>query len=249
LPSPFHSNVTKRRVTYTLGHEPALATGPNTFTPAFLSSFGDVTFSHASVVLGGPDKQFIVKATFTPPANANARLFGGYITFTPSDGGQVIRVPYAGYNGDYQAITALVPTANNFPWLAKLANGTFTNQPSGAIYTMQGDDVPHVLVHLDHQARQIQFEIIDVTKGRSVGVGLVEDYLPRNSTTTGFFDLPWDGTATFNKNVATPNPLPNGTYRIELTLLKALGDKTVPAHLETWSSPNITIARPAPPTP
>jgi subtilisin family serine protease len=244
-PSPFHSGVANKRVTYTLGHTPALATGANTFTPAFNTGAGTVSFSHPSFVLGGPDRSFIVKVNITAPgASSLARLFGGYITLTPDDGSPVLSVPYAGYNGDYQAISALVPTANNFPWLAKLANGVFTNQPAGAIFTMQSGDVPHVLLHLDHQARQIQFEIIDVTKGRSVGIGLIEDYVPRNSTPTGFFDLPWDGTASFLKNAANPKPLPNGTYRIELTLLKALGDKTNPAHLQTWSSPNITIARP-----
>jgi minor extracellular serine protease Vpr len=40
--------------------------------------------------------------------------------------------------------------------------------------------------------------------------------------------------------------VPNGTYRIDLSVLKALGDPRNPAHVETWSSPNITIARPAP---
>ena len=36
-------------VTYTLGHEPALATGANTFTPQFLASFATVAFSSPTV--------------------------------------------------------------------------------------------------------------------------------------------------------------------------------------------------------
>jgi hypothetical protein len=35
--------------------------------------------------------------------------------------------------------------------------------------------------------------------------------------------------------------VPNGTYRIELSILKALGDPRNPAHFERWSSPDITI--------
>jgi minor extracellular serine protease Vpr len=242
--SPFNPGAAKRKVRYTLGYVPALSTGANTFTPSFNTGSASVTFSVPSFNMGGGDKSFIVKATITPPGpNSVARLFGGYITFTPDDGGPILSVPFAGYNGDYQAITAMVPTPNNFPWLAKLAGGTFTNQPSGATYTMQGDDVPQVLLHLDHQARQIEFAIVNVTNGNSAGVGLVEDYMPRNSTTTGFFSFAWDGT-TFIEKGQRPRPLPNGTYRIELKLLKALGDKDNPAHFETWSSPNITIARP-----
>ena len=43
--------------------------------------------------------------------------------------------------------------------------------------------------------------------------------------------------------------VPNGTYHIELSILKALGDRRNPAHFERWTSPNITIARPTPTTP
>ena len=39
-------------------------------------------------------------------------------------------------------------------------------------------------------------------------------------------------------------PVPNGTYRIELTVLKALGDPGIAAHIEHWTSPNVTIDRP-----
>ena len=34
-------------------------------------------------------------------------LYGGYIVLTPAGGGQVLRVPYAGFKGDYQAIQVL----------------------------------------------------------------------------------------------------------------------------------------------
>jgi minor extracellular serine protease Vpr len=40
--------------------------------------------------------------------------------------------------------------------------------------------------------------------------------------------------------------VPNGAYRLELSVLKALGDRSNPAHFEHWSSPTITIARPTP---
>jgi hypothetical protein len=43
--------------------------------------------------------------------------------------------------------------------------------------------------------------------------------------------------------------VPDGTYRLELTVLKALGSRFDPAHTEHWTSPNITISRPASTTP
>jgi hypothetical protein len=38
--------------------------------------------------------------------------------------------------------------------------------------------------------------------------------------------------------------VPNGQYVVKITVLKALGDDDNPAHVETWTSPVITIARP-----
>ena len=50
-------------------------------------------------------------------------LYGGYIRFTPVGTGTPMSVPYAGFKGDYQSTVVLTPTANGFPWLAKLAGG------------------------------------------------------------------------------------------------------------------------------
>ena len=135
----------------------------------------------------------------------------------------------------------LTPTTNGFPWLASRgSDGTFHNQPAGAIFTLQGNDVPFILAHLDHQSRELKMEVFDVTTGRSLNFADVEDFLPRNSTATGFFAIPWDGT-TMRRAGGTTRPVPNGTYRIELSILKALGDRRNPAHVEHWTSPNITI--------
>ena len=258
------------RVTYTLGHEPAIATGNGTFAPTFWIAPATVTFKRPTVTIGygdddddddeGDDDEgdgddgddaggHTVEVTITPlPRDPNhavnsPRLFGGYITLMPDDGGPTLRVPYAGYNGDYQEIPALVPTVNNFPWLARLVGATFFNQPGGATYTLAGVDLPAILLHLDHQVSRLTFDVIDVATGRSVGLALDQEFVGRNSSATSFFNVFWDGT-TFKKAGGKTKAVPSGTYRIELSVLKANGDRKNPAHTERWSSPNIVIARP-----
>ena len=234
-------------VTYTLGHVPALSTGVKTFVPGFFDGFATVTFNRSTVAIGGHhghhDDEAEIVATIVPPTDMETRLFGGYITLTPDDGGTVLRVPYAGYKGDYQAIVALTPTPVNFPWLAKVQGTDLVNQPNGATFTLVGDDVPLILLHLDHQVRTLKMEVFEQSKGRSVGFADIEQFLPRNSTATSFFGLAWDGTVT-KKQDGKPRPVPNGVYQIDLSVLKALGDPANPEHTEHWSSPNIQIARP-----
>jgi hypothetical protein len=228
-----------------LGHDPALSTGPNTFTPSFVPSFATVQFSTATVTLGGGqanDANILV--TIAPPA-LPAKLFGGYITLTPDDGGTALRVPYAGYNGDYQEILVLTPTPLGFPWLAKIVGANLVNQPAGASFTLQGNDVPLILVHLDHQPRKLRIEVFDITTGRFVGFADDEAFLPRNSTATSFFGFFWDGTV-IDTTAGGTRDVPDGAYRVVLSVLKALGDPRNPAHTEAWLSPPIVIARPVP---
>jgi minor extracellular serine protease Vpr len=233
-------------VTYTLGHQPALSTGSNTFTPSFFSSFATVAFSAPSITLADrrhhDDDVNSVAVTITPPAPDVVRLFGGYITLTPSDGGTVLRVPYGGYHGDYQAIVAMTPTPFGFPWVAKLIGTNLFKQGDFASFTLVGDDVPFILLHLDHQVRNLTMEIIDST-GSSVGFADIEHFLGRNSTATSFFALTWDGTA-MKRTRGRALPVPNGAYRIEMSVLKALGNPEDPAHVEKWTSPAIVIGRP-----
>ena len=68
--------------------------------------------------------------------------------------GDVLRVPYAGFKGDYQSIQILAPTPFNFPALGRQnADGSF-NLVTGGTFTLVGaTQQPNVLYHLDHQAR------------------------------------------------------------------------------------------------
>ena len=59
---------------------------------------------------------------------------------------------------------------------------------------------------------------------------------------TSFFAYSWDGTTVAGNRTHT---VPDGQYVVKLSVLKALGDASNPADWETWTSPVITIHRPA----
>ena len=225
-------------VTYDLSFVNTVSNGPNTFAPNFFLSDANVAFGAPSVTVpAGGSATF--NASITPPSGPNLGQYGGYIVLTPQGGGQVYRVPFAGFIGDYQAKVVLVPTAAGFPWLAD--RSLSGNLAGGGTFTMAGDDVAYFVLHLDHQSRTIRLDIADATSGKSWHEAFQWDYAIRNTSSTGAFVLTWDG-VTFAGNKAYV--VPNGQYRATLSVLKALGDANNPAHWETWTSPAITIARP-----
>lgn len=250
-------------VTYDITHERALASGPQTFVQQGLTFFdapATVSFDRASVTVGANDRfdrrgddddddddSANVKVTITAPDGlADRGLHGGYIVFTPRGGGAVLRVPFAGFKGDYQAIKVLEPTPNGFPWLAKLTGTTFTNQPTGASYTLVGSDIPYFLIHLDHHSEMVLLEALDAASGEVLGRVSLDEWVTRNSSPTGFFTFTWDGDV-FKRNPDKPNQwrtLPNGNYKVRVTVKKALADRKNPDHFETWVSPVVTLARP-----
>jgi minor extracellular serine protease Vpr len=239
------SNSGPAAVTYDLSHAAALAT-TGTFPPlGFFNAPSSVSFSQSGLpvtsvtVPAGGAADFEV--TVAPNAGlADKSLFGGYVVLTPQGGGQTYRVPFAGFKGDYQSITVLTPTVNGFPWLSKQVGASFFNQPGGATYTLQGGDVPFIAAHFDHQSRRVRMEVFE-TGGKAWHRAFQWDYVPRNTGANGFFALPWDGTTTAGNKTYT---VPDGQYVIRLTVEKALGDDSNPAHTETWTSPVITIDRP-----
>jgi subtilisin family serine protease len=229
-------------VTYDLSNAAALATGGSTNAPSFFTGPATVTFSTPTLtVLAGATAT--VDVFIAPNAGLPDRSqYGGWVVLTPQGGGTALRVPYAGFKGDYQSIQVLVPTASGFPLLAKRTATGFLPQPAtGATYTLQSGDIPYVLVHLEHQSRELRMEIFDADTGKAWHRAFSQNYVGRNNSATGAFALAWDG-STFNGSKTLQ--VPNGRYVIKMTVIKALGDEANPAHVETWTSPVITIARP-----
>ncbi|HZX91692.1 MAG TPA: S8 family serine peptidase, partial [Rudaea sp.] len=236
--------------TYDLSYEDAIST-IGSYTLGFDYDISTVVFSQAGVPV----------SSISVPAGGSATLdvsiapggvltdqaqYGGYVYLTPQSSSDTVRIPYAGYKGDYQAIQVLKPTASNFPWLARTTNGSsFSKDVTGTPYTMVGFDQPNIVAHFDHQSRKVRFEVFS-TSGKSWQRAFPDfDYFGKNSTATGIFAFAWDGTTVNGaKSGQKTQTVPNGTYVIKLSVLKALGDETNPAHWETFTSPVITVARP-----
>lgn len=231
-------NNSKKAVTYDLSFVNALSTS-GVITPDFWESNANVAFSKPSVTIKGHHDAEI-KVTITAPTTdwtPDQGQYGGYIILTPRDGGQVYRVPFAGFVGDYQSIEVLA-NPYGLPWLVDFD----WNDPVAPFTLVDAANMPYVLVHLDHQSRIFKMEAFNAVTGKSVGTILQLDYMVRNSTTTGIYEFAWDGTTTVKHNKVYT--VPNGQYTIKLSILKALGNAKNPADWETWTSPVFDIARP-----
>lgn len=233
-------------VTYDLSYENAISTEGVLTADDYWDSDASVSFSASSVTVPAHNKT-TVTATITPATYPVTGQYGGYIVFTPQGGGQVYRVPFAGFVGDYQGIQALTHPFG-LPALGWTPDGTnFGFASPGDIFTLQGFDMPYILIHFEHQVQVFQVRIFNAN-GKPVhpvhNLGFKLEYLPRNSTTTGFFAYAWDGTRLQDNGNDKVKVVPDGQYYLVVEALKANGDAKNPAHWETWTSPLFTIDRP-----
>ncbi len=236
-------NDSRNWVTYDITHEAALSTGTNTYVVSFFADSAQVSFDKTTVKVR-PNGEAKVRVTITAPGTLpDHGIYGGYIVFTPHDGiGATYRVPYAGFQGDYQSIVVLTPTPYSLPWLTDVNfSGSFG---SGHTFTLVDTDQPHIIAHFEHQSRLVRLEARKAGATRPLGKTEPDlSYFIRNSTNTGIFDFAWDGTIV-NENGTVVSTAPNGDYQLVFSVLKALGDAHNPADWETFVSPTFTIARP-----
>jgi hypothetical protein len=251
-------NRSKSPVTYDLSYVNALSTSGSTFAPSFNTSNASVAFSSSSVSVPAQSKVAFT-ATITPSSGPLKGIYGGYIVLTPHSGvGQTYRVPYAGFIGDYQSIQAATPTANGFPWVSRLTTcnaalvrglecfdpaGGFTSAPGGTFSMTNAFNVPQLLVHLDHQVRRMKVEVKHAVTGRTWHLAFDLEHLARNSTSSSFFAYPFNGQTT-GANGKKAYVVPDGTYVFQITIVKAGGTSSNPAHTETLTTSQFTIDRP-----
>lgn len=227
--------------------------------------------ANALTVVVEPFGRFELNVTVTPPAAAPERSqYGGHIRLDSTFGTSLV-VPYGGFKGDYQSIQVLgnisLPgyglgtTQRDFPALYDAAAGqiyfegaaptekpVFTLAQVNTAAAGQPErlvlDIPRLWVHLAHQSRWIEMDVLDGS-GKLIGTVSRDEYLPRNASNTytdassnAYYTWSWDGV------LANGSAAPNGDYRLRLRVLKALGDESNPNHIETYTSPVFGIQRP-----
>ncbi|HAX81260.1 MAG TPA: peptidase S8, partial [Actinobacteria bacterium] len=258
------TNTSSDPITYTLGAENLVNSGFSLAPIATTGTFPDaegigfwlsgefVEFSDDEVTVpaGGFADVTVTVYPELPDGAFDLVQYGGWVTVTPDDESDVLRVPYAGFIGDYQEIVVLTPSAYGvFPALGVTADGnSFGLVGAGHVFTMQGFDIPYILLHLHHQSRLMTVEVFKAD-GRPAHpayyTAMVEEYLPRNATNAGFFAFPWDGTSLHSAGVKPKTKaVPDGEYYLVVNILKALGDTGNPAHWETFTTPIFEIDRP-----
>jgi len=127
----------------------------------------------------------------------------------------------------------------------------FTRQADAAIYNVEDrTDRPVILYHRAHQSRRLEIRAVNVATNNSYLVAFA-DYVRRNATNgislvnDGFSTYTWDGKQ-INTNAAGKlhrTEVPAGLYQIQLVVTKALAEAGNPAHIETSTSPTISIVR------
>lgn len=248
-------------VTYELSHADGISTAGAPNNPEFFEGGATVEFSAPSVTVpaGG---SATVDVTVTAPAEPDLGQYGGWVVLTPAEG-EPLRVPFAGFVGDYQQLPILTDAGAGLPALADVTacdryvgvnctmGGEYDLLPDGATFSMTEGDYPVVVAHLEHAAQNVSLQLFharaDGTAGRPyagrLNTVLSEDFVGRSEAATAFNAYTWDGTRPRAGGSDRRVPVPDGRYVLRLTATKPLADPADPDHVETWDSPVIVVDR------
>lgn len=255
------TNTGDSEITYTVTYEDAISTSGDPNNPAFSHGTSTVAAPETVTVPAGSSTSFEV--SIAPHEGLELAQYGGYVILTP-DEGEPVRVPYAGFAGDYQALPVLTDIGAGLPVLGALAEcerligvdcvmgGAWNPAPEGATYSMADGDVPTFLVHLEHPAQTLQMTVYAASNGEPhLAYGptaqfLSVDYLGRSGGAGAFTPYTWDGTlpSVYESGVFNQDwNVPDGDYVIELSVVSALGEEDDPDHVEQVDSAAFTIDR------
>lgn len=264
------TNTSDTEQVYTTEHVPAVATSGTANDWDYYLAEADVTVVPTVVVPAGASVE--VPMTITSPTFAGEDglmdpIFGGYVSFTTGEGEEAdtYSVAYGGHAADLQETEVLADMVDadgnvtvELPALGEVASceiwlgfecvdpaGTYDLAGEDPVFTMEQDDAPQFLIHFEHQARRMEWEVFaadeDGTKGESLGTVAEVDYLARSSTRNGFSAYPWDGMM-IDDNGATVR-VPDGDYIMEVVVTKAKAwNDEREAQTETWESPVFGVA-------
>ncbi|UHQ55368.1 S8 family serine peptidase [Microbulbifer sp. YPW16] len=98
-------------ISYRVSHRSALTVNPPmTFRWVPSTSAATVEFSSDSVVVPASGEAKLSVSFSQPVDVAEGSILSGWIELTPENGGGILRVPYLGIKGDFQALPAINPT-------------------------------------------------------------------------------------------------------------------------------------------
>src|SRR5699024_7284728 len=138
-------------VTYELSFTDAVAAGGDPNNPSFSLATSTVEMPETVTVPAGSSSTFEV--SIAPNEGLDLAQYGGSVLPTPDEGAPV-RIPYAGFAGDYQALPLMTDAGGDLPEWASLSScdrlidvecvmtPAYELRPDGARYSMQDGDVP-----------------------------------------------------------------------------------------------------------
>jgi minor extracellular serine protease Vpr len=245
-------------VTYEVGHAPTRSTAVVTYTVPSL--FAPATVDVPETVTVDPGATAEVPVTITAPGVGYPNSqYGGYVTLDPVEGPEdatSLVVPYAGYDGDYADEMGLLGFWNLSadgeavfvevdPVLSELVldeDGAVDGiQPveGDRTFTLSEGDYPVIDAFFGHFPRTMEVHAVNVRSGQRV-LAFEEEYLRRSPWVGETYAFAWDGTTRAGAS-ENRRPVPSGTYTLEVSVLRALGDEGNEDHWDTWTSPEFEI--------
>src|SRR5699024_3362089 len=111
------TNTGDATVTYALSYEDAVTTSGDPNNPSF--SYAPSRVQLPAQVSVGAGQTATFQVTIAPNTRLDLAQYGGYLVLTPGEG-EPLRIPYAGFAGDYQSLPLMTDIGHGLPTLSSL---------------------------------------------------------------------------------------------------------------------------------
>lgn len=240
-------------VEYTLGHDSAIEVAVSTFAPDFFLVGAAVDAPGTVTVAAGSAAE--VEVTITAPrVGLPNHQYGGYLVFEPEDDdASTLRVPYAGFAGDYADGMPLLGTwywgpgvddeiefVEIDPLLAVEDGEEYEIiEEDGHVFRTRDGEYPVVAPFFGHFPQEMELWAVDQERDKRYLV-MQDEYLPRSPALVERYVFEWDGTVRAGSS-ENRRGLPSSSYTLELRVLRAMGDADNPEHWDEWESPEFEL--------
>lgn len=232
-------------VEYTVEHTGTLGTAANNSAPTTLLPGSDAEAPDAVTVSAGGSAEFDVTIS-APEFGWPNHQYGGYVTLTPDhDEADTLRIPYSGYEGDYQDLrlfgyyTGPGEFVEQEPRLSKVTEDGYEPVEEGHEFTVREEDVPVVEAFFGHYPQEMRMYAVHHPSGREWLV-MEGSYLSRSPDPETFWPFVWPGTTQAGRS-DNLRPIASGTYTLRIEVLRTLGDPENDEHWDTWESPEFEL--------